>query len=824
MTRQFRLPRQFRLLCLLMTLVIGLGAGQGLVQPVLAQPVLEPSPVPTPAGSPSVPRVTVSASPRAVDQIPQRQDPGPEIPPPGPQRTERIEAELVPLSAWVTPGSTAVVAVRQKIQPDWHTYWRNPGDSGGATSLDWTLPPGVEAGPVIWPLPERQRLQTLMNFGYSDEVYLPVTLSIPASARPGQVLRLTSRTLFMVCSDEMCVPDELTLSLDVRVGQGAAPLTPVHGPRIQSVLEAAPQLAGIEASVSLSEGRLVLTATGGPLAGAQPKWAWFFPFEGGRIDHPALQPGQFGPEGLTLVLEPGRGIGADGPTGPIGGVLSTDLGAWEILAEPGDPLTGATGSGRLADPEAGPGFMFWFSFLQAALFALLGGLILNLMPCVFPVLAMKAAALAGGAHAPREARRDGLAFLFGVLSTFLILAVGLLLLRAAGQAVGWGFQLQSPGVVAGLSLLMLAVGLNLSGVYQVGQTLQAAGSGPLSRLPGGSGSFFTGVLAVVVAAPCTAPFMAFALGAALVMPWPMALVIFLMLGLGLALPYVLVSLSPRLLARLPRPGPWMERLKGLLAFPMYGAALWLVWVFARQAGDRALGLLFLAGLLLALGLWLAGSLQDGRAAGAKTGFSRLGAIVSLIAAAVLTGLSLAQAQSGPGSERAGASGALASQPWSAQAVRAAQAEGRPVLVNFTADWCVTCKINEGAALSSTRTARALQAVDGVYLLGDWTLRDDAITAELERHGRSGVPLYLVYPSDGGAPRILPQILTEGVIIEALQSAAALRRSSRDGLSSGPGSQVLPDGALSSANPSDAVLQNRTQDRTEVIKPQQEASS
>lgn len=763
------MTRPFRLLCLLMTLVMGLAAGQS-----LAQTSLETSKVPVPAGTDSGSRVLGQGPLSADDQFARRTGRTQAAGASGPQRTERIEAELVSMSQWVTPGSTAVVAIRQKIEPDWHTYWRNPGDSGGATSLDWILPPGVEAGPIIWPLPERQRLQTLMNFGYSGEVYLPVTLTIPASARPGESLRLTSQTLFMVCSDEMCVPDELTLSLDIRVGQGAAPPTPVHGRRIQTVLEAAPQTAGIDSRVTLSEGRMVLTATGGPLAGRKPKWAWFFPFQGGLIDHPALQPGQFGPEGVTLILAPGRGMAAEGPLAQMGGVLSTDLGAWEIAAKPGPRLEGADGSGRLADPEASPGLspglVPWLVFLQAGLFALLGGLILNLMPCVFPVLAMKAAALAGAAHAPQEARRDGLAFLAGVLTTFLILAAGLLALRAAGQAVGWGFQLQSPGVVAFLSLLMLAVGLNLSGVYHVGQSLQGAGAGPLSRLPGGSGAFFTGVLAVVVAAPCTAPFMAFALGAAMVMAWPMALIVFLMLGLGLALPYVLISLSPRLLARLPRPGPWMERLKGLLAFPMYGAALWLIWVFARQTGDMALGLLFLAALVLALGLWLFGIGQAGLAEGGKAVVSRLAAILSLMAAAVLTGISLSQAEPGSVSDRASVPGAMASQPWSEQAVRAAQLQGRPVLVNFTADWCVTCKINERAALSSARTAGALQAVGGVYLTGDWTLRDDAITAELERHGRSGVPLYLVYPAGGGSPRILPQILTEGVIIDALQSA------------------------------------------------------
>jgi len=707
---------------------------------------------------------SATAAPSALDQALKAGAASPS----GPQRTERIEAELVPMSAWAAPGSTAVVAVRQQIEPGWHTYWRNPGDSGGPTTLDWTLPNNVSAGDIVWPLPRRQRLQSLMNYGYEGEVFLPVPIEVPADARPGQTLRLTTEALFMVCSDQMCVPDELTLSLDLRVQEGAAPLDPRWGQKIQTLVQTAPGPAGIDARAAFADGQLTLTATGGPLAGAAPKWAYFFPFEGGVIDHAAAQTGQRGRQGLTLTMAPGRGLSANGLKPPLAGVLSTDLGAWEISAEQGPALPGAGGEGALGDGEATQGSTTAttpLAFLQAALFALLGGLILNLMPCVFPILAMKAAALSRSAHHPAEARRDGLAFLAGVLATFLVLAGALLALRAGGQALGWGFQLQSPGVVAALSLLMLAVALNLSGVFHIGGGLQGAGSGPLSRLPGATGAFFTGVLAVVVAAPCTAPFMAFALGAALLMPWPMALAVFLMLGLGLALPYVLISLSPRLLARLPRPGPWMETLRNLLAFPMYGAALWLAWVYGRQTAD-ALALLFGAGLMLALALWLYGRAQ------ASTGKGRVAAVAAVLSLIAALGLGVLAARAAPASSEAAASPAhLASQPWSEQAVQAALAEGRPVLVNFTADWCVTCKINEGAALSSPRTAEALQATNAVYLVGDWTRRDDAITAELQRHGRSGVPLYLLYAPGQAEPRILPQLLTEGTVVGALKDAA-----------------------------------------------------
>ncbi len=696
----------------------------------------------------------------------------------GPQRTERIEAELVPMSQWAAPGSTAVVAIRQSIRPGWHTYWRNPGDSGGPTTLDWTLPTGLRAGAIVWPLPDRQRLQTLVNYGYEGAVYLPVPIEVPASARPGTTLPLSVKALFLVCSDEMCVPDELTLRLDMPVREGAAPLVAVHGPRIQAVLETAPRPAGVSARVTLRDGVLTLTATGGPLAGRDPGPSYFYPFEGGVIDHAAAQTGSWGPDGLTLVITGGGNTRSAGLAGPVEGVLATALGAFEIRAEPGEPLVGATGSGDLAAMAEGAtasaptdASTGWASFAQAALFALLGGLILNLMPCVFPILAMKAAALTASAHDPAHARRNSLAFLAKMLATFMLLAGVLLALRAAGEAVGWGFQLQSPPVIAGLVLLMLAVALNLSGVFHVGAGLQGAGSGPLSRLPGGMGAFFTGALAVVVAAPCTAPFMAFALGAALVMPWPMALVVFLMLGLGLALPFLLVSLSPGLLRRLPRPGPWMERLKGLLAFPMYATALWLAWVFGRQAGADALGLLFVAGLLAALGLWLVGTGQAERGLGRSGRILMTGGTVALILSAVaLVVVARSPAVDVNPSGEVGV--ALDGAAWSPEAVADARAAGRPVLVNFTADWCVTCKINERTSLATGDVRRAIEATNTVYLTGDWTRRDDAITAELQRHGRSGVPLYLLYSPGSDEPRVLPQLLTGGLVVQALEEAAS----------------------------------------------------
>ena len=691
---------------------------------------------------------------------------------PGPRRTERIEAQLVPMSAWAAPGSTAVVAVRQAIEPGWHTYWRNPGDSGGATTLDWVLPAEVRAGDIVWPLPERQRLQSLMNYGYSGTVFLPVPIEIPADARPGTTLPLTVKALFLVCSAEMCVPDELTLSLDLPIREGAAPLDPRYGARIRAVVETAPRPAGIRASAAMIDGRLVLTAVGGPLAEAAPRRAWFFPDEGGVINHAAVQTGEHGPQGLTLTLQPGGDLTVGGLTGPVTGVLATDRGAWEITAVPGPPPAGASGGGALSTGDAGVGSTDGLvAFARAALFALVGGLILNLMPCVFPILAMKGAALAATAHAPGEARRDGLAFLAGVLTTFLVLAGALLALRAGGEAVGWGFQLQSPAVTAGLTLLMLAVALNLSGVFHVGAGLQGVGAGPLARLPGGIGAFFTGVLAVVVAAPCTAPFMGPAIGWALTQPPAAALVVFLGLAIGFALPFVSVAFIPGLLARLPRPGAWMETFKKALAFPMFATVAWLVWVLTVQVGSDAVPRILGAAIVLALALWIAGTAQKRVATGGRPiVLASLAAGLGLIA--VGGGAFWPQYTLAAPTEVAGADAThLDYEPYTPERLAALQAEGRPVLVNYTAAWCVSCQVNDRVALSTKAVSEALTRHNAVYLKADWTKRDPAIAAELARFGRAGVPLYLVYGARGGEPVILPSILTTGVVVKALDAAA-----------------------------------------------------
>ncbi len=685
-----------------------------------------------------------------------------------------IESELVAQESGIAPGGTIYVALRQKIQKDWHTYWRNPGDAGEPTKIAWALPAGWAAGDMVWPTPIKAKLGPLLDYAYEGEVLIPVPISAPASAQVGTTVSLTAKVSYLVC-EQVCVPEDAELSLLLPVVAGAASADPEWGGKIAEVLAKAPKPAGLKAVFKLDGQALKLAVTGGPLKGADMADAYFFPYSPKVIEHAAEQTIERGPEGLTLTLKPGYDFigGGPAPTELQGVLALADGSAWEVAATPGELPAAASGLGAppaksQASPAGAPG-----GLVGALALAFLGGLILNLMPCVFPVLSMKAASLAGHAHHQSKARVQGLAFLAGVLATFLALAGLLLAVRAGGAAVGWGFQLQSPLVIAALALLMLLVALNMSGVFEIGTSIQGVGAGASSR-DGALGAFFTGALAVVVAAPCTAPFMAGALGYALTQPAVVALGVFAALGLGFAAPFVAVAFIPAVLRRLPRPGAWMETLKKGLAFPMYGAALWLTWVFAQQAGSIALGQVLGAGVLAAFGAWLHGLAQGRRAAGKAFLVSMIigllcvaGALALAVSAALAakqpTAAGPAAPSSGPG---------LVAEAWSPERVAALRAEGRPVLVDFTAAWCVTCQVNEKVALSGGKVAEAFKATNAVYLKADWTNRDPVIAKALAEFGRVGVPLYVVYPKSGGEPVILPQLLTEGMVIEAIEKAGA----------------------------------------------------
>ena len=676
--------------------------------------------------------------------------------------TGHLKAELVSQARGVAPGQTIHVAPRQKIQKGWHTYWRNAGDSGEPTAIAWTLPPGWKASDFVWPAPQRQPTGPLMNYGYSGEVLLPMALTAPADARTGEAVALKATASFLVC-EQVCVPEQAELTLNLTVTANPAPEDPAWGRKIAAVLTAAPRPVGLDAVFARQGEGLKLAITGAPLKGAEDADAYFFPFDGTAIDHAKPQAIERGPEGLTLTIAPGVAFHAPKPPEQLAGVLVADGRAFEIDAKAGAPPASASGLGAPRSTASSAGF----GLGAAAVFAFLGGIVLNLMPCVFPVLAMKATSLARHADEHRAARAQGVAFLAGVLATFLALAGALIAIRAGGAAVGWGFQLQSPPIVAGLCLLMLGVALNLSGVFELGQSLQGAGQGFASR-GGMFGAFFTGALAVVVAAPCTAPFMGPAMGWALIQSAPVALAVFAALGLGFAAPFTLAAFAPGLLSRLPKPGPWMETFRRLMAFPMYAAAAWLAWVLAAQSGQAGLARVLAAAVGLALAAWLFGRWQRAQGQDRRP-------VISTAIAGVVLALSLATALAPGYAAPAGAEGSAGRadapyEPWSAARLAAARAEGRPVFVNFTAAWCVSCQVNERVALSTDKVAKALAATNAVYLKGDWTRKDAVIEAELAKHGRAGVPLYLVYGAHGGEGVILPQLLTADMVVRALGAA------------------------------------------------------
>lgn len=669
-----------------------------------------------------------------------------------------LQAELVAGRTAVAPGGTILLALRQKIAPGWHTYWRNPGDSGEATTLTWSLPPGWRAGDLVWPAPERMRTGPLMDYGYTGEVLLPVPVTAPASARPGQTVTLKAQAQFLVCKD-ICVPAQADLSLPLRVAARPGGADPAWGAAVARAEAEAPKPGLLKAAMTLRGGKIELSVTGPPAAGPGRAQAYFFPYASDVIDHAQPQPVELGRAGLTLTLVPGSAFKTGKPPSSLTGVLALGPRAYEITARAGPPLAGAAGLGPPAAAAGTGGFGRRFGV--AVSFAFLGGLILNLMPCVFPILSMKAAALARHAHHPGQARVQGLAFAAGVAATFLGLAALLIAARAAGQAVGWGFQLQSPVVLAVLCLLMLLVALNLSGVFEVGAGLQAlAGAAPGADHEGAWGAVLTGALAVAVAAPCTAPFMAPAIGFALVQPPAAALAVFLSLALGMAAPFTALAFAPGLLSRLPRPGPWMDGLRKVLAFPMYATAAWLLWVLALRGDPARLAELLAALVLTAFAAWAYGAAQRARLAGGRAwaGFGAAGIAGAVALAAAVW-------------PQAGAAEVTA-QPYAPATLAALRAEGRPVFVNFTAAWCVTCQVNERVALSGRAVARAFQRDGVVYLVGDWTKRDADIAQALSEHGRAGVPLYLMYGAGGREAQVLPQLLTEDMVVKAADQAAA----------------------------------------------------
>jgi thiol:disulfide interchange protein DsbD len=671
-----------------------------------------------------------------------------------PVKTPHVEAELIAEQTSFRPGETTSVALQLTIIDKWHTYWRNPGDSGLPTKLTWNLPTGFAAGEVRWPAPKTLPLGPLTNYGYEGRVLHLVSIATPASWPTGKPAKLAAKAEWLVCH-EVCIPESADLTLELV----ASPEPPAVDARWAAAFKSAraelPVSVSSFADATIRQGRL-LVALAEPPEGR----LHFFPYQGDLIAHA-------GPQELRLaggrhVLEIPLQEGAKVDAGSIDGVLVADRG-WATRAgralEVSIPVrTAEDGAALATDLDGGQGALgLW----AAVGYGILGGLLLNLMPCVFPVIGIKVLGFAAHAGSRRvHLVGQGLLFLAGVLVSFAALAGAMLAIRAGGSAIGWGFQLQSPGFVVGLAFLFFLMGLNLSGVFEFGATLQRFSGSLGSQTNGPFGSFLTGVLATVVATPCTAPFMGAALGFTIHQPPWIMLSVFLSVGFGMALPVVALCAFPGWLARLPKPGVWMEWIKQLLAFPLYATVAWLAWVLGSQAGNDGVGWLLLGLVVAAGGAWLNGRIQ-GR---------RPGLALAAGACAVALGLGLAwpRAEHTPSPVNNAPLGKAEGDwaPFSMDAVAAARAAGVPVFIDFTASWCITCQVNKRVALTRAEVEARFKQLGVARFRADWSRRDPEITRALASYGRNGVPLYVYFPA-GQSARILPEALTPGIVLEAL---------------------------------------------------------
>ena len=682
--------------------------------------------------------------------------------------TPQVRAELVAHAPeGVAAGKPLWLGLKIEHQPHWHTYWKNPGDSGLPTTLQWALPAGVSAGEIEWPAPSRLPVGPLLNYGYEGTLLLPVALQVPAGFS-AETLNVKLRADWLVCKD-VCIPEggDFVLRLPAQAATGG------HTALFEAARAAMPRvLAEARATAELKDGALVVRVAGLPAAW-QGRPVAFFPETAGVIHNaaPAQAQWQGGQWSVSVPLDPQRSAGP--ALLPV--VLSTADPAASVqlqvaVSTPWPPVvqavlaplpslgdaTSATTTTTSTAPTAAPISLGW-----ALLLALAGGALLNLMPCVFPVLSLKVLGFAKQANDRRALLAGGLAYSAGVVLSFVALAGLLLALRAGGEQLGWGFQLQSPAVVAVLAALFTLIGLNLAGVFEFGSVLPSSLAAARARHPVVD-SLLTGVLAVAVASPCTAPFMGASLGLAFTLPTAQALAVFAALGLGMALPYLAASAWPALARALPRPGVWMVHFKTAMAFPMFATVVWLVWVLGQQAGiDGAAALLALL-LALAFAAWALGSPTLG--ARARKGFGV--AALALMAAALFWAV--------PALRQEAAAGAPAQadrwQPWSTERVAQALAEGRPVFVDFTAAWCVTCQVNKRTTLGQAALLADFDARRVLLLRADWTRRDAAISAELARLGRNGVPVYVLYSPGAAAPQVLSEILSVDEVRAALAAA------------------------------------------------------
>ncbi len=662
---------------------------------------------------------------------------------PGPVKAQHLTAELTSLSPQITPGGTQTIGLVLTIEEHWHVYWINAGDSGEPPAIKWTMPKGFTAGPLQFPPPQRLPLGPLMDYGYEDQVAFPITLTAPANAKPGKA-HLDARVSWLVCA-QVCLPGKAHLGYDMNIVRGPIPPAPVVGALGEALNSLPKPLPSTMSATAVGDAKHIAVTI---KTGSKETDAEFYPFDPEVIDNAADQQVKSLPDGVRITLQ----RASDSTSLPkslhglveLGGSDNFDLTA---PITPGVVSSGLTPAAKAAK-QTTPADVTAFGAIGLAF---LGGLILNLMPCVFPVLFLKGLALVNSSGEEKQrARLHGLVYTLGIVVSFWIIVAVLLVLRAGGRELGWGFQLQSPGFVAVLASLVFFLALSLAGQFEIGLSLTSAG-GSLAHKQGFTGSFFTGVLATVVATPCMAPLMGAAVGFALAQPAWMTFIVFTALALGLALPYLVLSMQPQWTSVLPKPGAWMETLKQLTAVPLFATAIWLAWVYAQlysgEGVDRMARLLACF-LVLAIAGWVLGKWP------AKWG-SAIAAVI-LIAAALVLPLRKPKPET------------LTWQPYTPASFQAARASGNPVFIDFTADWCLSCKFNEATVLRSKEVEQKLRDGHVQILKADWTKYDPEITRELSAIDRSGVPAYVIYPAGPNSNAdVLPELLTKDIVLKAL---------------------------------------------------------
>ncbi|VVM05937.1 Thiol:disulfide interchange protein DsbD [Methylacidimicrobium cyclopophantes] len=669
-----------------------------------------------------------------------------------PARSKHVEATLLSETNALSPGVPVWVAVRLRMEKGWHTYWRNPGNAGSPTRIDWELPAGFQAGPIQWPVPEVISVPPLTSYGYEGEAWLLASVTPPASLPVGQTVALSAKVSWVECA-QTCIPASENLLLILPVTATPGKIDPALRAGFQQARAALPQPPPktVQATAWIERDKLHLELKSSEKKAAVLEAPRFLPAQEGLIVDSAPQ--TFRLRQFGIVLEIPRPPKPKPLPRKLDGVLLAQSTEWKGTRK----IAWALEAEQVPVPITLRSLPASKELWLVLGFAFLGGLILNLMPCVFPVLSLKVLHLVErGQEEGGSSFQHGLAFLLGVVSSFLALAALLLALRARGAELGWGFQLQSAPFVGSLVVLFFLVALSLFGVFEFGASFGSMGE-VADRARGLWGSFGSGVLATVVASPCTAPFMGMALGFALTQPMWISLLVFASLGLGVAAPVFLLCTFPALLRLLPRPGRWMEDFKQLLGFPMMGAVVWLLWVYGKLRGIDGVGSLLLVLVAVGFGAWLFGRYANPTRI---LPVRLVAGLLSVLTVAVAVGYLVRDA--------AGQRREVPWIPYSAERLNELRAKGVPVFLDFTAAWCLTCKVNERVALDNPEVRKRFADRGVVWMVADWTNRDPAITQALTALGRSGVPAYVLYGPDPQAqPKLLPELLTPSLLLDEL---------------------------------------------------------